>query len=674
MRSNSIAALRPLLADLLFLLGIIMTLVMTQFCLRWLLLFYNHDLTTTASIRELFNAFIIGSCFDLIVATYISIPLVIAMLLPNGLSPRWLFVIWVTLLGSLVVFLGVLELDFYHEFHARLNSLVFQYMREDASTVISMLWNGFPVIKYTMLWLSMSWLLWLAIQWLNTHTRVEANKRNLLNQYRWRIPLFAALAFATIFAARGTLRTGPPLRWGDAYHSTHLFANHLALNGAYSLFKAWQEDGRHENDSQWLNAMPRTQALQQTQKLLAVPNDKSLSTAESPVLRAYTPGNQKTTPAINNIVVIMMESFSAEYIGALGHDYSITPEFDRLAQRGLLFNHFFSNGTHTHQGMFASIACFPNLPGYEFLMQQPQGAQQLSGLANILSTPGFNNLYLYNGDFSWDNQEGFFRIQGITRFIGRNDYHNPEFIDPTWGVTDQEMFKRAANELNQLGVQKKPFYAILQTLSNHTPFVVPDPLPIKAITDQGNINERLTAMKYSDWALGEFFRQVEQTNWYQHTLFAILGDHGFALPNQVTEIDMLRFHIPLLLIGPGITEAFGATRSVVGTQVDLVPTLVARLGQPFTHACWGRDLLELPEHDPGFGIIKPSGSDKTVALIKGNKILVRPDGGSEKLYDYTLYPHATANLLNTNQSQMKKQLDGFIQTAMQYLLKNQVRK
>ncbi len=670
MRPNSISSLRPLIADLLFLLGIVTILLISQFCLRWLLFFHNDDLSTTATISELVNAFSIGSRFDLIVTTYISIPLVVGILLPNGLRPRRVLVTWITLLGSLVLFLGVLELDFYHEFHTRLNSLVFQYIREDASTVISMLWNGFPVLQYTTLWVFMSWLLWFAIHWLNKHTEGGVNKRDLFNHYLWRIPLFALLAFTTVFAARGTFRTGSPLRWGDAYHGTNLFANHLALNGSYSLFKAWQQDGKQNNDKKWLHTMPHKQAIQQTRDLLATPAEKYLPIKQSPISRTYTPDKQTATPDIKNIVVIMMESFSAEYIGALGHQHSSTPEFNRLAQRGLLFDHFFSNGTHTHQGMFASIACFPNLPGYEYLMQQPQGAQKLSGLANILSGQGFNNLYLYNGDFSWDNQQGFFRIQGISRFIGRNDYHNPEFIDPTWGVTDQEMFNRAVEELNQFGAQNKPFYAILQTLSNHTPFVVPDPLPIKAITDQGRMNKRLTAMKYSDWALGEFFRQVEETDWYQHTLFAILGDHGFALPNQITEIDLLRFHIPLLLIGPGMTETFGSTRSVVGTQVDLVPTLIARLGRPFIHACWGRDLLNLPDGDRGFGVIKPSGSDKTVALIQGDKILVRPDGGSEKLYDYTLYPHATAQRLNTNQSLMKKILDGYIQAALQYLLKN----
>ena len=125
----------------------------------------------------------------------------------------------------------------------------------------------------------------------------------------------------------------------------------------------------------------------------------------------------------------------------------ITPNFDRLASEGLLFSRFFSNGTHTHQGMFATMGCFPNLPGFEYLMQTPEGSHDFSGLPQLLNSRGFDNLYVYNGDFAWDNQSGFFGRQGMSHFIGRFDFKNPIVFDPTWGVSDQDMFDRAAEEL-----------------------------------------------------------------------------------------------------------------------------------------------------------------------------------------------------------------------------------
>jgi phosphoglycerol transferase MdoB-like AlkP superfamily enzyme len=151
------------------------------------------------------------------------------------------------------------------------------------------------------------------------------------------------------------------------------------------------------------------------------------------IRRDFTPPAERTLP-IRNVVVILMESFAGHFVGALGGTGDITPHFDKLAKEGLLFDRFFSNGTHTHQGMFATMACFPNLPGFEYLMRTPEGAHKFSGLPQLLSARGYDNLYVYNGNFQWDNQSGFFSNQGMTNFIGREDFVNPVYMDPTWGV------------------------------------------------------------------------------------------------------------------------------------------------------------------------------------------------------------------------------------------------
>ena len=200
---------------------------------------------------------------------------------------------------------------------------------------------------------------------------------------------------------------------------------------------------------------------------------------------------------------------------------------DRLTADGVLFTRFFANGTHTHQGTFVSLACFPNLPGFEYLMQTPEGSNDFSGLPQLLGRRKMDNLYVYNGDFAWDNQSGFFGRQGVTKFIGRFDYKNPVVSDPTWGVSDQDMFDRAAEELGKQSAAK-PFYAILQTLSNHTPYALPERLPVDPVTGHGSLDPLLTAMRYSDWALGQFFEKIRNAPYYRETLFVIVGDHGFG--------------------------------------------------------------------------------------------------------------------------------------------------
>ena len=671
MQGNKIAGryLKPLPADIIFLIGYALVSIIILALLRGMLLYRNYDLADGIPAIDLARAFLVGARFDLIVVCVMALPLVLALFFPNGLGRRKLALVWLGLTGMLTIFSGVVELDFYHEFQTRLNSLAFQYLKEDPATVTSMIWHGFPVISYLLLWFLLWGIYFYALLLVNRFSVKREGKRGRM---LIRIPVVTLLLFVTAWGVRGTLRTGPPLRWGDAFHSPYLFANHLALNGTFTLVKAAMGRSKEAAAEHWLKAMPENTAQERIRKLLLTPRDELINPDSYPLLRRHTPIVRLPRPP-QNIVLIIMESFSAEFAGALGHDHGITPEFDKLTKEGLLFDNFFSNGTHTHQGMFASVACFPNLPGYEYLMQQPKGQHQFSGLPVLLKPRGFNDLYVYNGDFSWDNQQGFFRNQGMTNFVGRNEYKNPKFSDPTWGVSDEDMFTRSLQELNKLD-QSEPFFAVLQSLSNHTPYALPDKLPVAEVTGFGDLNQHLTAMRYSDWALGQFFAAARKMPWYDKTLFIIVGDHGFGVKRQLSEINLLRFHVPLLLIAPGLHEIYGALNHKVGTQVDIVPTAVSLLGKPFVHQCWGRDLLSLPENDPGVGMIKPSGSDQTVALIRGNKVLIKPPNGKVLLGQYSLNSGESYQRIEdaATRDSMKQDLTAFIQSAMQGLYQNRV--
>jgi len=659
-------------ADLAFLAGAGAVLAILQTLLRVLLYWRNRALADGIPGSTLAKALATGVRFDLIIVGYLLLLPALALLLPRGLRPRALWVAALTVASALIVFVGVVELDFYHEFHVRLNSLAFEYLRADPGTVSSMLWNGFPVLRYLALWLVLSLGAGWAYRKLDRITRPAPNARG--TGWALRIPAVLVVLLVLGAASRGTLRFGPPLRWGDAYHSAFAFANHLGLNGVFTLAKAVAADAP-EQSAHWLKAIPEVEALALTRTLVVTGSDQLLDAGTAPLLRRHTPAPRPGLhpgPRPRNLVFIIMESFSGEFVGALGHPHGVTPAFDRLADEGLLFERFFSNGTHTHQGMFASVACFPNLPGFEYLMQTPEGMHQFSGLGNLLSARGFRNLYVYNGSFSWDNQNGFFGNQGFTRFIGREDYVAPKFYDATWGVSDEDMFNRAATELAALPANR-PFFAVLQTLSNHTPYHLPDPLPFAPVQGFGDLDQHLTAMKYSDWALGQFFEQARHAPWFEQTLFVVVGDHGFGTSTQVTDIDLARFHVPALLIGPGIRARFGAHSATVASQVDLVPTAISQLGKPFTHQCWGRDLLALPADDPGFAVIKPSGSDATTAIVAGGEILVRTPAGIARLYDYRFAPLAATPMQNEGETaRLAQNLTAYLSTATRALLANSV--
>ena len=640
--------------------------------LRVALLVYNREMILDTPASTFLEAFANGLRFDLRIVVYFSIPLLLALLSAKAMTMRGVLRFWLLAASSLALFLGLMEMDFYREFHQRLNGLVFQYVKEDPKTVMSMLWYGFPVVRYLLAWAVGTVILYFAFRGADRITRssTASGASRAVAPWYGRVAVFMVLLLVCVVAARGTLRQGPPLRWGDAYTTDSNFANQLGLNGSLSLIAAAKSRFGDDRTNIWKATLEQPVAQQTVRDMLLTENDKLVDPDTAPVRRDTTPPAEKTLP-IKNVVVILMESFAGHSVGALGRPGNITPYFDKLSKEGLLFDRFFSNGTHTHQGMFATMACFPNLPGFEYLMQTPEGSHKLSGLPELLSARKFDDVYVYNGDFAWDNQSGFFSNQGMTTFVGRNDFVDPVFSDPTWGVSDQDMFNRGLEELKKRE-GKEPFYALLQTLSNHTPYALPTPLPVEPVTDRGSLNEHLTAMRYSDWALGQFFEKARKEPYFKETLFVVVGDHGFGNEQQISEMDLGRFNVPLLLIGPGIQEKFGARNDTVGTQVDIVPTIMGRLGGEFRQQCWGRDLLTLPEGDKGSGVIKPSGSDQTVAIISGDHLLVQPKDMPAKVWQYKLGANAEAKVVTDSPeaTELKQKLESFLQTATKSLLDN----
>ncbi|ARB29431.1 LTA synthase family protein [Pseudomonas tolaasii] len=645
--------------------------------LRLALLVYNREMILDTPASTFLEAFANGLRLDIRLVMYVLVPLLLALFSVRAMAARGFFRLWLTVASSIALFLGLMEMDFYREFHQRLNGLVFQYVKEDPKTVMSMLWYGFPVVRYLLAWAVGTLILSIAFKGADRATRPRGpfsggsiGTRQVAPWYT-RIAVFVVCLLIAVVAIRGTLRQGPPLRWGDVYTTDSNFANQLGLNGTLSLIAAAKSRFSEERSNIWKATLDQPLATQTVRDMLVLPQEKLVDTDTAAVRRDYTPPADKTLP-IKNVVVILMESFAGHSVGALGRPGNITPYFDKLSKEGLLFDRFFSNGTHTHQGMFATMACFPNLPGFEYLMQTPEGSHKLSGLPQLLSARKFDDVYVYNGDFAWDNQSGFFSNQGMTNFIGRNDFVNPVFSDPTWGVSDQDMFSRGLEELKTRGESGKPFYALLQTLSNHTPYALPTPLPVEKVTGRGSLDEHLTAMRYSDWALGQFFEKARKEPYFKETLFVIVGDHGFGNEQQITEMDLGRFNVPMLMIAPGMQEKFGQRDHTVGTQIDIVPTIMGRLGGDTLHQCWGRDLLNLPEGDKGFGVIKPSGSDQTVALVTADRILVLPKEMPPKLWEYELGAEPTGKVIpeSPDEAALKQKLESFLQTATKSLLDN----
>ena len=465
-----------------------------------------------------------------------------------------------------------------------------------------------------------------------------------------------------VIGARGGL-ANTPLRWGDAFFSEDAFANNLALNGVYTLGRSALEK-LTGGQQFWLKAMPREEALQTTKSMLFQPQEKDLSSVEFPLLRQETNPAAVAGPPVN-VVVILIESFSGRHVGALGAPFSLTPDFDALSRDGVLFDHAFSNGTHTHQGVFASLAGFPNLPGYEYLMKTMEANRLFQ------ESPMFWNLWAMAWFFS---TTGCFR--GTTRKVSSVNmasialsvvmsYVNPTFVDPVWGVSDYDVFMRANDEFRSLA-EKGPFFGAILTLTNHSPFNLPDPLPFDKIQTGDSFEGRANSMRYADWALGEFFKKARQEKYFANTLFVVTGDHGFGTAPAITGMQLDRFHVPLFFYSPERLLPHGERRSTVASQVDIGPTVLGLIGSNAPHQAWGRNLLAIPPGDQGFAVVKPSGGKEEVALIEGNLLLMRTPKEKPVLYRYSLgFPPISERVDDPQKiKEMDHRLKAYVETGL----------
>lgn len=652
-----------------FVVGLYLLLAVLFALLRLLLVLRNPQLAAEVPAATLLHSFLVGLRFDLAVSSYLLIPLFLAVLLLRGRRRGGALAAFFALLAGLLL-LGVAEAEFYREFESRFNALVFEYLGQPA-TVGGMIWDGYPVLRYLAVWLTFAMIAGFAMRLLYRRLLqgTTAPAKPTVRAKLLRVMGSTVMLTLMVFASRGGF-AHEPLRWGDAFFSESPFANHLALNGMFTLGRsAW--DKIYSKQESWVKALPPDEARALTRAMVVQP-DEVLLDESLPLLRRATGATSsvalRPTDKPVNVVVILMESFSARTVGALGSPRGLTPEFDRLAQEGILFERAFSNGTHTHQGVYASLTSFPNLPGYEYLMKMMEANQEFSSLPMLFSRHDYQTLFLYNGQFSWDNKEGFFRQHGMERFIGTGEYRDPTFVDPVWGVSDHDVFTRANQEFRAMD-QSGPFFSAILTLSNHAPFNLPQPLPFARIASDDGLEGRWNGIRYADWALGEFFRRARQEDYFDHTLFVVTGDHGFGLPPMITGMQLERFHVPLLFYAPGLIGDRGERRQTVASQVDIGPSILGLLGLDEPHQGWGRNLFSPQLRDPGFAVIKPSGGEERVALVEDDHLLLVAPKEKPQLFRFDLGfpPTSSVNLYprdKTRGKAMEKRLHAYVETGI----------
>ena len=420
----------------------------------------------------------------------------------------------------------------------------------------------------------------------------------------------AILIGLCLFGIRGR-RGYNPIKVSEAYYCDDAFLNQLGINPAFNLLTSALDDMRKENKE--LHLMPYSEAVEQARLWYNI-SGKVDSADVMKRMVTNDPHHQQpeTKP---NVVIILMESMSASLLGEFGQQQPLTPTLDSLYQHSLAFTNFYSAGIHTNHGMTATLYSFPALMSRNLM--KGTVTPHRHGIPTVLKGLGYENMFFMTHEAQYDNMKAFFTTNGYDDIYSQENYPKDSVVN-SFGVSDHYEFNYALHTINSKAKSRRPFLATILTISNHPPYMVPS--WFKARTQE----KETQIVEYADWAIGDFLRKASKEPWYKNTIFVIQADHGKMVGQSDAELPVSYNHIPLIIFGPKIKPMKYAG---LGTQVDVMPTLLGIMGVNYEYDGFGVNLLKVHRD-----MVFYSAANQIVARDQHNCYIYEPNTGKSFYY------------------------------------------
>jgi phosphoglycerol transferase MdoB-like AlkP superfamily enzyme len=286
--------------------------------------------------------------------------------------------------------------------------------------------------------------------------------------------------------------------------------------------------------------------------------------------------------APKHVVMIMVESFSANFMGSFGNTKNITPRLDELAKNGLLFTQLYATGTRTVRGLEALSLGTPPIPG-QSIVRRPKN-DGLATLGEVLRPQGFEPMFIYGGYGYFDNMNAYFQGNSY-KVIDRTEFPKESIgFENVWGVGDEFLFDNVLTQLDKTHQSGKRMLAQVMTTSNHRPYTYAD-----GRIDIPSPGGRDGAVKYTDYSIGYFLDKAKTKPWFADTLFVIVADHCASAAGK-TKLPVPGYHIPMIMYAPSLLKPGKYTELV--SQIDIAPTLIDVLGVQGDDHFYGRSVFE----------------------------------------------------------------------------------
>ena len=490
-------------------------------------------------------------------------------------TSRWLFrsiSIYFILIYSVCFIVSVANIPYFEYFFKTINSSIYNWFSYGGTTAGMVFGESsyyFPIFLGI---LSIGLFGW-GVTFLSSSFYRRAKSESARLSLSGRAVIFitgAACIGLCLFGIRGRMGYNP-IKVSQAYYCEDPFLNQLGVNPVFNLLTSTLDDNRKENKT--LNLMAEKTALQLVQNYL-----RRIGMAElSPIAQKV---EQKGVADRKNVVLIFMESMSANLMGSFGSNKHLTPYLDSLYQQSLSFNHFYSAGIHTNHGIYSTLFSFPAIMKRNAM--KGSVIPVYSGLPTVLKNNGYCNLFFMTHESQYDNMNAFLRTNGFDEIYAQENYPAEKVVN-SFGVQDDFMYQYALPILNEKAKTGNPFFSVLLSISNHPPYVIPPYFHPRSEKLEDQIVE------YADWSIKQFMQAAEKQPWFDNTVFVFLGDHGKMVGTPECEMPQSYNHIPLMIYTKGekpvVHEGYGG-------QIDVAPTLLGLLNVSYLQNNFGVDLLK----------------------------------------------------------------------------------
>ena len=603
------------------------------FMVRLAFLWMYPDEFSDLSILEVIYAMLKGAWFmdSSITMVFLGIPFLLSYLPLKWFVSRWylhllswytfvlLFAFALIAIGDLLYF-GMVHRHTGHELAAALNT------SKEAmfDMLVSAYWAYFTVLFVVMGFAAKLWKRWMMPNNAIMHLKLG-----------WkRIPFFVIMFVLILLTMRGGIES-KPIQSVFAYNEGSMAQGHLTLNGVFATLHSL-----HQSHMRVPNFMPEPEAEVIVQKIYQSPSEV-YPDSTYPLMRERSsiyPAQDKL-----NVVILLLESWDPDFIDitrelAGKKAYGVTPNYNALVKKGRLYTNFYANGQRSIDGIAAVIAGVPRVPGAGGIGEGIE-INGMGWLGKIAKLQGYQTSFLsgsYRHSFYMDKISP---LAGFDTYYGSEDLKqlHPNPPKSQWGGWDYDLFM-AGQQLYQKTEQ--PFLSVMFSVSTHSPWALPEPR-FKKFDGSSNAERFLNTIYYTDWALGEFFKQVEASNYADNTIFILLADHAsgnMSHPNMREQ-----YRIPMLVIAPNLKPGIDDTLS---SQIDLIPTLIDLAGwKKVKYASLGSSIVEPRDHRSVM-----FGRDAMTGRIEDNGALV------VRSLDRLVYSEGDASLVTRAEKRLEAQV------------------